>query len=88
MANGMNTCEVAVRPFKEDLLKDARQEGPQRVLEVGIGAAPNLSYLVNGAASKVAAFPRATPTSDHRLFPIGKSSNMSQSPPFHAAPTA
>ena len=48
MANGMDTYEEAVRPFKQELLNGVRKAGSQKVLEVGIGAAPNLQYLLNG----------------------------------------
>ena len=49
----MDSYEDAVRPFKQDLLRDVRQPGSQRVLELGIGAAPNLQYLVNPSGPQV-----------------------------------
>lgn len=47
MASGMDAYEEAVMPMKLKLLSGARKEGggPQSVLEIGIGAGPNLQYL-------------------------------------------
>ena len=49
----MQAYEEAVAPFKHELLQTARdREGPQRVLDVGIGAAPNLQYLTSSTGPK------------------------------------
>ena len=53
MATGMDSYEEAIRPFKDELLKDVRQPGAQTVLEIGIGAAPNLRYLVSSTPEEV-----------------------------------
>lgn len=56
MATGMDAYEEAVTPFKSDLLRNARFEGggDQSVLEIGIGAAPNLQYLTRASFQEVA----------------------------------
>lgn len=51
MATGMESYEEAVRPFKDNLLQNVRTKGYQKVLEIGIGAAPNLQYLVQDGSS-------------------------------------
>ena len=55
MATGMDAYEEAVTPFKFELLRDARFEGggEQSVLEIGIGAAPNLQYLTRASFQQV-----------------------------------
>ncbi len=55
MATGMDAYEEAVTPFKLDLLRDARFEGggEQSVLDIGIGAAPNLQYLTRASFQQV-----------------------------------
>lgn len=49
MATGMDAYEEAVSPVKAEILQHARNKGggPQAVLEIGIGAAPNLQYLTS-----------------------------------------
>lgn len=56
MATGMDAYEEAVTPFKFELLRGARFEGggEQSVLEIGIGAAPNLQYLTRASFQQVA----------------------------------
>lgn len=54
MATGMGSYEEAVAPFKFKLLQNISRDKPgQRVLEVGIGAAPNLRYLLNPTLPQV-----------------------------------
>ena len=56
MATGMDAYEEAVAPYKSALLSTARRAegGAQAVLEIGIGAAPNLSYLTREGPQMVA----------------------------------
>lgn len=54
MANGMAAYEEAVMPFKYKLLQEAfSSTGAQKILEVGIGAGPNLPFLASLVGDQV-----------------------------------
>ena len=51
----MDAYEEAVTPYKLELLQNARKQegGQQSVLEIGIGAAPNIQYLTRASLEQV-----------------------------------